>query len=157
MKKYNVMGYEMAKMEDVKWCIRRARRNIDLFGDKMDDATKDYARFILDLLVHIMYVDELRAAASEEEKDNILETTGDFVVYKAEGKGKDKSVTYFEKFDNGEAVTTRWAYHALSFAYESKAKQVAEQLGEGWTVMDTNPQEGESARRMLNAIFDHTN
>lgn len=157
MKKYNIMGFEMAKMEDVKWCIRNVRREIDSFGSHKSEEARDFAKFILELVVRNMYIDEIRAAKSDEEKENILEMTGDFIVVKAEGKGKDRTIRYFGQFDNGKAVIERMPYKAMHFDYESMAEQVAEQLGEGWTVMDTNPQEGESARRMLNAIFDHTN
>ena len=157
MKKYNIMGFEMAKMEDVKWCVRNVRREIDSFGSHKSEEARDFAKFILELLVRNMYIDEIRAAKSDEEKENILEMTGDFIVTKCEGKGKDRIIRYFGRFDNGEAVIERMPYKAMHFDYESMAKQVAEQLGEGWTVMDTNPQEGESARRMLSAIFDHTN
>ena len=70
MKKYNVMGHEMAKMEDVKWCVRKARKDIDLFGRDKSDEANDFAKFILELVIRSMFIDEIRAAKSDEEKEN---------------------------------------------------------------------------------------
>ena len=157
MKKFNVMGYEMAKMEDVKWCVRKARKSIDTFGrDKSDEAVK-FARFILECAIRQMFIDEIREAKSDEEKENILEMTGDFIVVKAEGKGKDRTIRYFGQFDNGKAVIERMPYKAMHFDYESMAKQVAEQLGEDWTVVDLNPQEYECNKRMIDYLTSETN
>ena len=53
MKKYNVMGHEMAKMDDVKWCIRKARKDIDdLYENKGEDAKK-LAHTILDDVIRM--------------------------------------------------------------------------------------------------------
>lgn len=157
MKKYDVMGYEMAKMEDVKWCIRNVRREIDSFGSHKSEEARDFAKFILELVVRNMYIDEIRAAKSDEEKENILEMTGDFIVVKAEGKGKDRIIRYFGQFDNGKAVIERMPYKAMHFDYESMAKQVAEQLGEDWTAVDLNPQEYECNKRMIDYLTFETN
>ena len=157
MKKYNIMGFEMAKMEDVKWCIRDVRRSIDEIGSKKSDEAKDYARFVLELVVRNMYIDEIRAAKSDEEKENILEMTGDFIVAKCEGKGKDRTIRYFGQFDNGEAVIERMPYRAMHFDYESKAKEIADYLGENWTVVDLNPQEYECNKRMIDYLTSEMN
>ena len=154
MKKYNVMGHEMAKMEDVKWCVRKARKDIDLFGRDKSDEANDFAKFILELVIRSMFIDEIRAAKSDEEKENILEMTGDFIVAKCEGKGQDRTIRYFGQFDNGKAVIERMPYKAMHFDYESMAKHVAEQLGEDWHAVDLNPQETEHAQRFLDAIFE---
>ena len=157
MKKYNVMGYEMAKMEDVKWCIRNVRREIDSFGSHKSEEARDFAKFILELVVRNMFIDEIRAAKSDEEKENILEMTGDFIVAKCEGKGKDRTIRYFGQFDNGEAVIERMPYRAMHFDYESKAKEIADYLGENWTVVDLNPQEYEHNKRMIDYLTSETN
>ena len=157
MKKYNVMGYEMAKMEDVKWCIRNVRREIDSFGSHKSEEARDFAKFILELVVRNMYIDEIRAAKSDEEKENILEMTGDFIVAKSEGKGKDRTIRYFGQFDTGKAVIERMPYRAMHFDYESKAKEIADYLGENWTVVDLNPQEYEHNKRMIDYLTSETN
>ena len=97
MKKYNVMGHEMAKMDDVKWCIRKARKDIDdLYESKSDDAKK-LAHTILDDVSRMMYIDELKAADTDEDRDAILEMTGNFIVVVSKGEGKEKDIKYFEK------------------------------------------------------------
>lgn len=156
MKKYNVMGYEMAKMEDVKWCIRNVRRDIDSSGRNKSEEARDFAKFILELVVRNMYIDEIRAAKSEEEKENILEMTGDFIVVKAEGKGKDRAIRYFGRFEDDAAIVEKMPYRAMHFDYESKAEEVAEYLGENWSVVDLNPQEYETNKRMIDYLTSDT-
>lgn len=157
MKKYDVMGYEMAKMDDVKWCIRKARKNINLFGDDKSEEAKDFARFILNLVVRSMFIDEIKSAKTEEERESILEMTGDFIVANVTGKGKDRKIYYFEKWDSMQAVTSRMPYHAMHFDYESMAQHVARQLGEGWSAVDLNQQETDYAKSFLNSIFEDGN
>ena len=153
MKKYEVMGYKMAKVEDVKWCIRNARKSIDLFGDNKSKEARDFARFILEIAIRNMYKDEIKAAKSEDEKENILEMTGDFIVSKIEETGKNRSIKYFGGFDSGEPIIEKWPYHAMHFDYESMAQQVAEKLGDGWNVIDCNYQEYEKDKSILNRLF----
>lgn len=156
MKKYNVMGYEMAKMDDVKWCIRNVRRDIDSFGSHKSEEARDFAKFILELVVRNMYIDEIRAAKSDEEKENILEMTGDFIVVKVEGKGKDRAIRYFGRFEDDTAIVEKMPYRAMHFDYESKAEEVAEYLGENWSVVDLNPQEYETNKRMIDYLTSDT-
>lgn len=152
MKKYDVMGWEMAKMEDVKWCIRNVRREIDNFGSHKSEEARDFAKFILELVVRNMYIDEIRAAKSDEEKENILEMTGDFIVAVSEGRGKQMNVKFFKEYDNKVPVFTERGYAAMSFAYESMAEHVAETIGEDAHVIDMNEQEHEKNRRIIEAI-----
>lgn len=154
MKKYNIMGFEMAKMEDVKWCIRDVRRSIDEIGAKKSDEAKDYARFVLELVIRSMFIDEIRSAQSEEDKENILEMTGDFMVVVSTGSGKNRNIRYFEKYEDKKPVLTRFAYRAMNFLYESKAEEVAEGIGEDAYVLDTNEQEHQKHLWILNAIFN---
>lgn len=153
MKKYEVMGYEMAKVEDVKWCIRNARKSIDLFGNNKSKESRDFARFILELAIRNMYREEIKAAKTEYEKENILEMTGDFVVCKVEGSGKKRVCKYFGGFDNGEPNICNWSYGAMHFDYEGMAQQVAEKLGDDWSVVDCNYQEYEKNKSLLDAIL----
>lgn len=152
MKKYDVMGLEMAKMEDVKWCIRNVRRDIDSFGRNKSEEARDFAKFILELVVRNMYIDEIRAAKSDEEKENILEMTGDFIVAVSEGRGKQMNVKFFKEYDNKVPVFTRHGYEAMKFDYESMAEHVAETLGKEACVIDMNEQEHEKNRRLIEAI-----
>jgi hypothetical protein len=152
MKKYDVMGWEMAKMEDVKWCIRNVRRDIDSFGSHKSEEARDFAKFILELVVRNMFIDEIRAAKSDEEKENILEMTGDFIVAVSEGHGKQMTVKFFKKYDNQVPVFTRHGYEAMKFDYESMATHVAETIGENAHVIDLNEQEHEKNRSIIKAI-----
>lgn len=152
MKKYDVMGLEMAKMEDVKWCIRNVRRDIDSFGSHKSEEARDFAKFILELVVRNMFIDEIRAAKSDEEKENILEMTGDFIVAVSEGHGKQMTVKFFKKYDNQVPVFTRHGYEAMKFDYESMATHVAETIGENTHVIDLNEQEHEKNRSIIKAI-----
>lgn len=156
MKKYNIMGFEMAKMEDVKWCIRNVRREIDSFGSHKSEEAVKFAKFILELVVRNMYIDEIRAAKSDEEKENILEMTGDFIVVKVEGKGKDRTIRYFGRFEDDVAIVEKMPYRAMHFDYESKAEEVAKYLGEDWHVVDLNPQEYETNKRMIDYLTSDT-
>ena len=156
MKKYNIMGFEMAKMEDVKWCIRDVRRSIDEIGSKKSDEAKDYARFVLELVIRNMFIDEIRSAQSEEDKENILEMTGDFIVVKVEGKGKDRTIRYFGRFEDDVAIVEKMPYRAMHFDYESKAEEVAKYLGEDWHVVDLNPQEYATNTRMIDCLTSDT-
>ena len=156
MKKYNIMGFEMAKMDDVKWCVRKARKSIDTFGrDKSDEAVK-FARFILECAVRQMFIDEIRAAKTDEERTAILEMTGDFIVVNVEGKGKDRIIRYFGRFEDDTAIVEKMPYRAMHFDYESKAEEVAEYLGENWSVVDLNPQEYETNKRMIDYLTSDT-
>lgn len=153
MKKYDVMGYEMAKVADVKWCIRNARKSIDLFGEDKSAETRDFARFILEIVVRNMYRDEIKVAETEDEKENILEMTGDFIVCKVEGSRKNRIIKYFGGFNNGEPNIVNWSYHAMHFDYESMAEQVAAKLGDDWHVNDCNYQEYEKNKSILDRLF----
>lgn len=150
MKKYDVMGWEMAKMEDVKWCIRNVRKDIDSFGSHKSEEARDFAKFILELVVRNMFIDEIRAAKSDEEKENILEMTGDFIVVNVEGK--DRTIRYFGRFEDDTAIVEKMPYRAMHFDYESKAEEIAKYLGENWSVVDLNPQEYETNRRMIDYL-----
>ena len=156
MKKYNIMGFEMAKMDDVKWCIRNVRREIDSFGSHKSEEAVKFAKFILELVVRNMYIDEIGAAESDEEKTAILEMTGDFIVVKAEGKGKDRDIRYFGRFEDDTSIVEKMPYRAMHFDYESKAEEIAKYLGENWSVVDLNPQEYETNKRMIDYLTSDT-
>lgn len=153
MQKYDVMGYEMAKMEDVKWCVRDVRRCIDSYGQNKSEEAREFAKFILELVVRNMYIDEIRAAETEEDKENILEMTGTFIVAISEGQGKNMKLQFFKEFVNKEPVFTKWGHEAMQFSYESMAEHVASELGENAHVIDLNENEHQKNRMILDELM----
>jgi hypothetical protein len=148
MKKYDVMGWEMVKLEDVCHAIRATRNDIDRLYSNEDK--KEGMRDACEDIIRRIFIDEIRDATSPEEVDAILEMRGDFVVSK---RDKDNSIIFFSAWDNGEAVTSRMAFKCMHFDYESKAREIAEKLGEGWIVVDTCQADYDEKKRLLNAIF----
>lgn len=148
MKKYNVMGWEMVKLEDVCHAIRRTRNDIDRLYSNED--RKEGMRDACEDIIRRIFIDEIRDATSPEEVDAILEMKGDFVVSK---RDEDNSIIFFSAWDNGEAVTSRMAFKCMHFDYESKAREIAEKLGDGWIVVDTCQADYDEKKRLLNAIF----
>jgi hypothetical protein len=151
------MGYEMAKMEDVNWCVRNARKAIKTFGNDKGEEANKFAEFILELVVRNLYRDEIKSAKSDEEKDAILEMTGDFIVVNVAGKYTERVIKYFCGFEDGEADISRFSENTLHFDYESMANEVAERLsedtGDEWHTVDLNPHETQMNRSFLEAIF----
>ena len=156
MKKYNIMGYEMVKVADLNALIRRLRRRYRTTTFPEDDPQR-----VLDAVVREVYWDEIKEAKSEDEVDTILETKGDFVVYKQNELNR-YDITYFQCFADGKHVLTRKAPLAMHFDYESMASHIAEALGDGWKVLDLHPDACADDMRMLKAILgegednDHT-
>lgn len=150
MKKYDVMGWEMVKLEDVCHAICCVRKDIDRPYSNASDDKKDGMRDACEDIIRRIFIDEIRDATSPEEVDAILEMKGDFVVSK---RDEDNSIIFFSAWDNGEAVTSRMAFKCMHFDYESKAHEVAEQLGDGWIVVDTCQADYDEKKRLLNAIF----
>lgn len=154
MQKYNIMGWEMVKVDDLKHAIRVLRKWTRENQFNYTEEMKAAALYAYDDMVRQLYRDELRGVESPEEIAAILEMTGDFIVYKREN---DKRVfSYFSEWDNGRAIITNRASKCMHFDYESKAEEVAERLGEGWVVHDTCDAEYEDNKRMLKAIFGET-
>lgn len=154
MQKYNIMGHEMIKVRDMRHAIRKLRRGIELNYKNFNKEQQAMIHLAYNDVVRQLYLEELREAKSPDEISAILEMPGDFVVYK---KGPERyDIEYFEKFDHGKPIVTRKAFRCMYFDYESKAKEVAESLGDGWQVMDASPEEHEDNKRLLNVLFGTT-
>lgn len=153
MKKYNVMGHEMVKLEDLCYVLREARKKIDHTIAKKSEEEKKGMREMWESIARHIFIEEIRKAKDKDEVDAILEIPGDFIVYGKAGKGR-YNLAYFGGYDKGEAVITPKASAAMHFAYEGMAEHVAEKLGEGWIVFDTCQAAQDDTNRLLSAIFD---
>lgn len=154
MKKYDIMGYEMIKVRDMRYAIRKLRKRIDDNYRNFDADQRAMIQLAYNDVVKQIYLEELQNAESPEEIEAILEMPGDFIIYK---KGEDKyDITYFRAWDNGEPVFTRKPFQCMYFEYESVAKAVAEKLGDGWVVMDASPEAHADRKRLLNVLFGTT-
>lgn len=150
MHKYDVMGYSMVKLSSLGYAIRKGREFAEMFytGEQLEAANR-----ALDHIVRQVYIDELRMAKTDEEKDAVvLEIPGDFMVYRVTDAKKHK-MDFFKEFDEGRPVVTWSAARAMKFDYESKAKEVAETLGEGWEVWDLCSDAHEDTQHLLDVIF----
>lgn len=154
MQKYNIMGWEMVKVDDLKHAIRVLRKRMRENWFNYTEEMKAAALSACDDMVRQLYRDELQDAKSPEERDAILEMTGDFIVCKRDDD--KRGFSYFSEWYNGKAIITNRAPKCMHFDYESKAEEVAERLGEGWVVHDTCDAEYEDNKRLLKAIFGET-
>lgn len=152
MKKYNVMGHEMVKLEDLCYGIRRTRKYIDSLYAHRSEAERDGMRKACEDITRFVFIEEIRAAKNDDEIEAILEIPGDFVVYKRGGTRRD--FAYFGGYSNHEAAITDKASAAMHFAYEGMAEHVAEGLGKDWIVCDTCQAAYEDTKSLLSAIFD---
>lgn len=153
MKKYDIMGHQMVKVSELRWVIRRLRKDIPIRYKNFDEQEQVVVQLAYNDIVRQLYLEELKAAESPEEITAILEMPGTFVVYRNGGDGRD-DIIFFSKFDDGgEPVVTRKASRCMFFSYESKAKEVAGALGKDWKVLDASKEEYEANKRLLDAIF----
>lgn len=154
MQKYNIMGFEMVKVDDLKHAIRVLRKQMKENWFNYSDEQKTAALSAYDDVVRQLYREELRGVESPEERAAILEMAGDFIVCKRDDD--KRGISYFSEWYNGEAIITNRAPKCMHFDYESKAEEVAERLGEGWVVHDTSEAEYENNKRMLKALLGET-
>ena len=154
MKKYDIMGHQMIKIRDLCHAIRILRNSIERIWSDWPEEKKAAYYDAYDGVVRRVFLEELKEAKTEEERDAILEMPGDFVVYKVGETRYD--IEYFREWDNGKAVITRKPFQCMYFDYESMAKEVAERLGEGWEVLDASPEEHNDRVRLLNVLFGTT-
>lgn len=154
MKKYNIMGYEMVKVRDIRHAIRKLRRGIEQNYQNFDADKRAMVSLAYNDVVRQIYLEELREAKTPDEIRAILEMPGDFVVYKVGETRYD--IEYFREWDNGKAVITRKPFQCMYFDYESMAQNVAERLGEGWKVLDASPEEHNDRVMLLNVLFGTT-
>lgn len=153
MKKYDIMGHQMVKVSELRWVIRRLRKDVPILYKNFDKEKQAMVLLAYNDIVRHLYLEELKAAESPEEIEAILEMPGTFVVYRNGGDGRD-DIIFFSKFaDGGEPVVTRKASRCMFFSYESMANEVVRSLGEGWKVMDASKEEYEADKRLLDAIF----
>lgn len=150
MKKYDIMGHEMVEVRSIRHAVRRLRKTIGVRYSHLDKEQQAIVHSAYTDLVRAIYRDELKAAKTPDEIRAILEMPGDFIVAKREGK---RDLTCFYMFEDGKPVLSKKLYLAMHFDYESKAREIAESLGEGWHVVDTDPEEYEGNKRFLDAIF----
>lgn len=153
MKKYNVMGYEMVKLTDLCYGLRKTRKGIDSLYGRKSEAEKAGMRKAVENMARFVFAEEIRNAKDDDEIRAILEIKGDFVVYKAVDRRR-RVFQYFEGYRDHEAVITDKASRAMHFAYEGMAEHVAEKIGDGWIVLDTCQAAYEDMERLLHAIFD---
>ena len=154
MKKYDIMGNEMIKVRDMRHAIRKLRKMIDVNYKNFDEEKKAMVHLAYNDVVRQLYLEELKTAKIPEEIEAILEMPGDFIVYR---KGENKyDIEYFSEWDHGEAIITRKPHRCMYFDYESKAKETADRLGDGWEVFDASPEAHEERKRLLNVLFGTT-
>lgn len=154
MKKYDIMGNEMIKVRDMRYAIRKLRKNVETAYKNFDEEKRAMVHLAYSDVVRQIYLEELKKADSPEEIRAILEMPGDFIVYR---KGENKyDIEYFSEWDHGEAIITRKPHRCMYFDYESKAKETAERLGDGWEVLDASPEAHEERQRLLNVLFGTT-
>ena len=153
MKKYDIMGHQMVKVSELRWVIRRLRKDVPSLYKNFDQEKQAMVYLAYNDIVRHLYLEELKAAESPEEIKAILEMPGTFVVYRNGGDGRDDIIFFSEFADDGEPVVARKASRCMFFSYESKANEVARSLGEDWKVMDASKEEYEANKRLLDAIF----
>ena len=69
----------------------------------------------------------------------------------------DKPHRFFQEWKSGEAVITDEIRKAMVFSFVEMAEHVADQLGDGWRVLDVGPAEIAKAKKLLEAIFREDN
>ena len=150
MNKYDIMGHEMVEVRSIRHAVRRLRKEIGVRYSHLDKERQAIVHSAYTDVVRTIYRDELKAAKTPDEIREILEMPGDFIVAKREGK---RDITYFYMFEDGKPVFSKKPFRVMHFDYESKAREIAESLGEGWHVVDTDPEEYEDNKSLLNAVF----
>ena len=143
MDKIRINGYDWIRLHDI----------CDIFRSVQEDATRETKADTFDAIAHLMFYDERKAAKTDEEKEALLEFSGDFVVTRPIDLKKRK-FEWFKEWVNGEAVLTTDSAEAMHFEYKSMAEGIAEHLGDGWKAVCLGVEDGKMTRRLLNALFD---
>lgn len=152
MKKYNVMGYEMVKVQDLRHTVRKLRRTVKERYNMFDAEKQAMIHLAYNDIVKQLYLEEFNKAKTPDEIRAVLEMPGDFVVYK-KGEGKHDFSYVIGLGSSGKPVIGVNSDLALRFPYESEAKKVAKDIGEGWEVIDLTPGAYADEERLLKAIF----
>lgn len=155
MKKYNINGTEYVTVKELRHVIRMLRRLIPTAYQRFDKDHQSMVHLAYNDVVRQLYLDELKAAKTPEEHEAILEMPGEFMVYKPGANNHRVDYQVFVEWRDGEPVTAHDG--GMIFGYESKAREIAERLGDGWTVIDVSQEAYEDAKRLLSAIFDEIN
>jgi len=149
MYKLKINGQDYIKVRNIREEIRYLRKSIDTRYHNFDEDHRAMVHLAYNDIVRAIYQEELAAAKTPEEHAAIIEMPGDFIVVKGHMKGEFAG---FLGWKDGNALIGD-INDSLFFDYESKAKEVAEQLGDGWWVMDMSMEEAERTRKFLSAIF----
>lgn len=150
MHKIKIGEQEYIKVTTIREEIRYLRKSIDTRYHNFDEEHRAMVNLAYNDIVRAIYREELAAAKTPEEITAILEMPGDFIVIK--GTKRDDLVA-FQEWKDGNTVIGKVS-DAMWFDYESKAEEIAEQLGDGWRVMDMSVEDYERTKRFLNAIFE---
>lgn len=156
MKRYELMNHTFVELKSVGYALRESRRTTEmLYGDDAKPEIMEAVDFAIDCIVRQVYIEELTAAKTDEEKEAVvLEIPGDFVVCKPIGKPKDGKALFFGGYDKGEAIIREDGEDVLVFDYLSKAEEVAETLGEGWRAVDVCEDANKATHRLLDVIME---
>lgn len=154
MKKYNIFGTEVVKLSELKYELRRIRRDwprILAENDNLDRET--IATQAINCVVRSLFREEFVQAKTNEERKHIIEMPGEFIVCKS---NKGGTLTFFSGIDNdNRPIYTDKEDEVLRFEYESQAEETAEALrkdGGDWTAIDMSDEEGEFCNRFFRVI-----
>lgn len=158
MKKININGREYIKISFLRHEIKTLKETIDLRYGGFSDFQKNAVKVAYGDIIRVIYEEELEAglahATSPEEiravHAAIYDMPGDFIVYR-ESDGS-KNVVFFTEWNDGKAIIGAFD-EAMVFSYESKAMEIAEQLGDGWKVMDISEEAFAVDKKLLDAIL----
>lgn len=150
MKRYNIDGIELVKLNDIKEIIRSARKDATTWCPDPESGVA-----ACNMIVRRIFIDDIKRANNQEEIDAILEMTGDFIVFR---KGENKyDIKYFSGWYDGKATFSNRISRSVHFDYESKAEEIAEELkkrtSDEWGVCNMSHQAYEDNKRLLAAIF----
>lgn len=149
MYKLMINGQPYIKVRTIREEIRYLRKNVDTIYHNFDESHRAMVQLAYNDIVRSIYREELNAAETPEDVEAILEMPGDFVVIKGRKIGELQG---FLGWEDGKAIIGD-INKSMFFSYESKAQEIAEQLGEGWRVFDMSPEDNERTQRFLNAVF----
>lgn len=156
MKRYELMGRTFVELKSVGYALRESRKTTEmLYGDDAKPEIMEAVDFALECITRQIYIEELHAAKTDEEKEAVvLEIPGDFVVCKPIGKPKDRKALFFRGYNHGEPIICENGNDVMMFDYLSKAKEVAENLGEGWRAVDVCEDSNNATHRLLDVLME---
>ena len=152
MKKIVIGGQRYIRERELREHIRYLRKNVDTNYSRFDADHRAMVHLAYNDIVRFLYQEELKNAKTPDEIRAIHEMPGDFMVIRSNG---DKTYTAFVGWNHGDPVFGSLG-DGMVFDYESMAKEIADYLGENWTVVDLNPQEYETNKRMIDYLTSDT-